>query len=437
MGKASAIARKLPVFRMGKVQSFFQKFLLAASLFMRNELLYHAAATAFFFLLSVTPIFLLLLLTFDDYLASFPGVADNFFAFLKNLSPNMDRDFLVRIGLLNVKTKAAGAIGIFNLVWAGCWILTAIQKGLEIVFKSQQARTTLVMTVLSLSALIILLGLAFLAAITSIGLNLTQAAATVVPFWGAVIGFFIPILKNLLPFLSAFLAVFFAYRYVPRARPSTRSSLGGALGCTLTVIMLHILMARFMTVTRFNLIYGVLGSLIMMLLWVHFTLVLFYFFAEYTYVSDNIDSLAIGRMYLLRSGQAIRGNKIERFLFKHPRRIVEKYARRYNAGETVFPEGERGCEIYYVYKGRVRICHKGPGSEQRIATIDEGEIFGEMAYLLNESRMATAVSDVEATLLILSPEIFEELLQVNQQFARDVIRQLSNRLRKLQLPEIP
>ena len=187
-----------------QVQFFFQKFMLTASLFLKNELLYHAAATAFFFLLSITPVFLLLLLTFNKYLASFPDISDNFFAFLKNLNANIDKDFLIRIGLIHVKAKVAGVIGLLNLLWAGCWILTAIQKGLEIVFKSQKMRTTLVMNVLSLLALTVMLGLAFLVAVISIGLNFFQAMMAENFFFQRLISSFLPVIRNLLPFFQFF-----------------------------------------------------------------------------------------------------------------------------------------------------------------------------------------------------------------------------------------
>ena len=420
-----------------QAQFFFQKFMLTSSLFLKNELLYHAAATAFFFLLSIAPIFLMLLLTFNTYLASFPDISDEFFAFFKNINSNIDKDFLVRIGLINVKAKVAGTIGLLNLLWAGCWILTAIQKGLEIVFKSQKIRTTLVMNVLSLLALTLLLGLAFLVALISIGLNFFQAMITDNVFLLRLIGSFMPVMRELLPFLSIFLMIFLSYRFVPGTKPATLSSLKGAFWCALAVILLHLLMARFLNVTRFDLIYGVLGSLILMLLWVHFTFVLYFFFAEYTYVSDNIDSLTIGRMFFFRSQPDIKAKKIERFLFKHPKRVFEKYAHHYRAGETIFSEGDHTTDIFYVYRGRISVYRKIAETQQRFASIEAGEIFGEMAYLLNEKRMATAISETESTALIISADIFEELLQVNQPFARDVIQQLSNRLGKIHLPEKP
>ena len=411
--------------------------MLTSSLFLKNELLYHAAASAFFFLLSIIPIFLLLLLTFNKYLASFPNISDDFFAFLKNINSNVDKDFLIRIGLINVKANVAGVIGILDLLWAGCWILTAIQKGLEIVFKSQKIRTTLVMNVLSLLALTVMLGLAFVVAVISIGLNFFQAMMADNIFFLSLISSFLPVIRNLLPFLSIFLLIFLSYRFVPGTKPTAKSSLKGALWCALAVILLHVLMARFFSVTHFNIIYGVLGSLILMLLWVHFTFVLYFFFAEYTYVSENIDSLTIGRMVFFQSQPDINGKIIERFLFKHPKRVFEKYARHYQAGEIICREGDDTTDIFYVYRGKISVYHEIEETQQLFAVIEAGEFFGEMAYLLHEKRMATAISETESTILIISSDIFEELLQVNQPFARDIIQQLSNRLRKIHLPERP
>jgi len=420
-----------------QVQFFFQKFILTSSLFLKNELIYHAAATAFFFLLSIAPIFLMLLLTFNTYLASFPDISDEIFAFFKNINPDINKEFLIRIGLINVRAKVAGTIGLLNLLWAGCWILTAIQKGLEIVFKSQKTRTTLVMNVLSLLALTLMLGLAFLVALISIGLNFFQAMIADNVFLLRLIGSFKPVMRDLLPFVSIFLMIFLSYRFVPGTKPTTLSSLKGAFWCAVAIVLLHLLMARFLNVTRFNLIYGVLGSLILMLLWVHFTFVLYFFFAEYIYVSDNIDSLTIGRMFFFHSQPDIKAKKIEKFLFKHPKRVFEKYARHYRAGEIIFSEDEHTTDIYYVYRGRISVHSRIAETQQLSAAVETGEIFGEMAYLLNEKRMATAISATESTVLVISADIFEELLQVNQPFARDVIRQLSNRIRTIQLPGNP
>jgi len=197
------------------------------------------------------------------------------------------------------------------------------------------------------------------------------------------------------------------------------------------------LFSRFFSITQFNVIYGVLGSLILMVLWVHFCFVLFFFFAEYVFVSDKIDVLVLERMYFFRLRQDIKGKKIEKFLFRHPKRIFEKYARRYKPGEILFREGDRGTDIYFIYSGSIGISRTIDGVEHKLATLEEGEVFGEMAYLLNESRTATAIAETESVLIVIIPDIFEELLQADNIFSRNVIQLLTNRLRKTHLPEKP
>ena len=418
-------------------QIFLQKIILSINLFLKNELLNHAGAAAFFFLLSVTPIFLLLLLSFDHYLISYPYVSDNFFVFLKNVNENLDKNFLIKMGLLNVKATAIGVFGLLNLLWAGRWILTSIHRGLRIAFPAETISTPMVMKILSFFILSILLLISVLVTFVSIGFNFFQFFIPDNLIGQTFFEFLLPAIRRFLPFLIAFIVIFLTYRFVPVKKPTTVSSLIGAVWCALAIILLQMLFSRFFSITQFNVIYGVLGSLILMVLWVHFCFVLFFFFAEYVFVSDKIDVLVLERMYFFRLRQDIKGKKIEKFLFRHPKRIFEKYARRYKPGEILFREGDRGIDIYFIYSGSIGISRAIDGVEHKLATLKEGEVFGEMAYLLNESRTATAIAETESVLIVIIPDIFEELLQADNIFSRNVIQLLTNRLRKTHLPEKP
>lgn len=420
-----------------RFQVCLQKIILSINLFLKNELLNHAGAAAFFFLLSVTPVFLLLLLSFNHYLISYPYISDNFFSFLKSVNENLDRDFLTKFGLLNVKTTAIGIFGFLNLLWAGRWILTSIHRGLRIAFPAEMISTPIVMKIFSFLILSILLLLSVLVAFISIGFNFFQFFLPDNLIGQTFFQSFLPLIRRFFPFLIAFLVIFLTYRFVPIKKPTNISSLIGAFWCALAIILLQMLFFRFFRVTPFNVIYGVLGSLILMVLWVHFCFVLFFFFAEYVFVSDKIDVLVLERMYFFRLKQDIKGKKIEKFLFRHPRRIFEKYARRYKSGETIFRQGDRGTDIYFIYSGSIGISRKNDGIEHELAILEEGEVFGEMAYLLNESRTATAIANTDSVLIVIMPDVFEELLQVNATFSRNVIQLLTDRLRKTHLPEKP
>jgi len=411
-------------------QVFLQKISLSVDLFIKNELFNHAGAAAFFFLLSIPPFFLLLLIAFDRYMSSYAEASAIFFEFMKNIHENLDKDFLVKIGLLNVNTTAIGILGLLNLLWAGRAILTAIQRGLGVVFPADKIRPPMVTNIFSLIILSLLSLVSILITFISIGLNFVQNLLSDNVIIQTFFQSLLPVIRRSLPLFIIVLLIFLAYRFVPAKRPKTSSSLIGALGCAVSIFLVHILFSKFFTVTGYSVIYGVLGSLILMLLWVYFSFVLFFFFAEYTFVADKLEVLVLERMYLFRGQQDTKGKKIEKFLFSHPARIFEKYARRYKPGEILFREGENSTDIFFVDRGGVDIFRKVEDRDHKIATIIEGRVFGEMAYLLQESRTATAITATDSILLILTPDIFEDLLKTSATFARDVIQVLCDRLRK-------
>ena len=411
-------------------QVFLQKISLSVDLFIKNELFNHSGAAAFFFLLSIPPFFLLLLIAFDRYMSSYPGASAIFFEFMKNINENLDKDFLVKIGLLNVKTTAIGILGLLNLLWAGRAILTAIQRGLGVVFPADKIRPPMVTNIISLIILSLLFLVSILITFISIGLNFVQNLLSGNVIIQTFFQSLLPFIRRSLPLFIIVLLIFLAYRFAPAKRPKTSSSLIGALGCAVSIFLVHILFSKVFTVTRYSVIYGVLGSLILMVLWVYFSFVLFFFFAQYTFVADKLEVLVLERMYLFRGQQDTKGKKIEKFLFSHPARIIEKYARRYKPGEILFREGENSTDIFFVDRGGVDIFRKVEDRDHKIATIPEGRVFGEMAYLLQESRTATAITATDSILLILTDDIFEDLLKTSAPFARDVIQVLCDRLRK-------
>lgn len=415
------------------LQIFLQKISLSITLFIKNELFNHAGAAAFFFLLSIPPVFLLLLIAFDRYLVSYAGASAILFDFLKNINQNLDKDLLIKIGLLNIKTTAIGLFGLINLLWAGRAILTAIQRALGIIFPAEKIRPPLVVNILSFIILSILLVASLLITFASIGLLFFKNLLADHVFVQTLLQSLMPVIRHVFPFLIIVLLIFLAYRFVPPQKPQTVSSLISAIGCALSIFLVHFLFSGFFTVTRYSVIYGALGSLILMVIWVYFSFLLFFFFAEYTFVSDKLDVLVLERMYLFRLKQDVKAKKIEKFLFNHPKRIFEKYARRYGPGETIFNEGDNSMDIYYVEQGRINISRKINGKEHKIATIREGRVFGEMAYLLNESRTATAITETDSILFVILPDVFEELLQANTIFSRDVIQLLCDRLHRAQL----
>ncbi len=70
---------------------------------------------------------------------------------------------------------------------------------------------------------------------------------------------------------------------------------------------------------------------------------------------------------------------------------------------VIFRKGDKGSDAFVVLKGQVDILGKGAdGKLKTFASLQEGELFGEMALLNNSIRTANAVTKEGCELLVIS-----------------------------------
>jgi len=75
--------------------------------------------------------------------------------------------------------------------------------------------------------------------------------------------------------------------------------------------------------------------------------------------------------------------------------------RTFDAGKTVFREGDTGREAFLVKRGRVTLSRCLEGTETVLETVGVGAVFGEMAVIGNAPRSATAVAEEETDLVVI------------------------------------
>lgn len=95
------------------------------------------------------------------------------------------------------------------------------------------------------------------------------------------------------------------------------------------------------------------------------------------------------------------------------------------AGKVMTREGEPGREFFVILEGRAKVSRRG----RRIATLERGAFFGEMALLDQGPRSATVEAESPMTLLVLSDRNFFALVEELPSVTRGILRGLAVRLR--------
>ena len=85
---------------------------------------------------------------------------------------------------------------------------------------------------------------------------------------------------------------------------------------------------------------------------------------------------------------------------------------RYGPGEDVVAEGDPGDSFYMIARGRVEVIRtQESGEEERLARLDDGDHFGEVALVTGEPRNATVRTVTLCIVLVLDRSDFLDLLR--------------------------
>lgn len=103
----------------------------------------------------------------------------------------------------------------------------------------------------------------------------------------------------------------------------------------------------------------------------------------------------------------------------------------FRAMELIFDEGQEGDAAYLITSGEVQI-RRGVRSDspEVLATLRQGEIFGEMALCINDKRTAAALATKPTRLIAISRDAFEKRLSSVDPVMRKIVILLTRRLKQ-------
>jgi CRP/FNR family cyclic AMP-dependent transcriptional regulator len=103
----------------------------------------------------------------------------------------------------------------------------------------------------------------------------------------------------------------------------------------------------------------------------------------------------------------------------------------FDAGETVFQEGDFGDRLYVVRSGLVEISKKIDGHRVVVGYVGGGEIFGELALLDGERRMGTARATLDTVCAVMPQGDLRRRLAHSDPFVREIVGVLARGIRSL------
>ena len=101
------------------------------------------------------------------------------------------------------------------------------------------------------------------------------------------------------------------------------------------------------------------------------------------------------------------------------------------AGEVVFRQGDKGVDMFVIRSGVVEIS-RGHGPDRTVmATLRQGDFFGEMSLLESMPREADATAVTHTELLVITQGGLLVRLRRDPSFAVEMLHKLSGRVRSL------
>ncbi len=100
------------------------------------------------------------------------------------------------------------------------------------------------------------------------------------------------------------------------------------------------------------------------------------------------------------------------------------------AGDTLFEEGDLGDRMYIITQGELQVFKAMDDEPRLLATLKEGDFFGELSLVIRDGRRTATVKAAQDTHLIaILQEDFHKLLKQRPTMAYAMVQELGERLR--------
>ena len=101
----------------------------------------------------------------------------------------------------------------------------------------------------------------------------------------------------------------------------------------------------------------------------------------------------------------------------------------YKDGDIIFEENSVGREMYIILTGKAKVIKERGDVETTLATLEEGDFFGEMSLFDNSPRSATVKALGDVKLLEINQKNFLKKISRDPSLAFRMLEKMSQRIR--------
>ncbi len=379
-----------------------------------------AAAIALYAILSAIPLFILTIVAAGFVFNSYPHIQ-------ADITEAISRGFfseklLAQLGQIEKKRNLLGWAGVLGLIWLSSAIFDSMATALNIIFRSQKKRNFFRAKLLAIS----MIPLAWIVGIASVAISYITALLVSQPaLFMESLGFSLSavsavLLRYVVPYLITTLFFIIVYRVIPTARIRLSVAVAGsAIAALLLEIAKQFFTWYVANYTRYDVIFGSLEAVVILVIGVFYIALIFLFCAEMMSSYQRRD-------ILLLEGAILNPHKS---ILKVDERLFKKFGRAYEKDSIVFNEGDSGHEMFYVLSGRIFLEKVDCQIKKVLAEMGPGKYFGEMAALIDISRSATARAIEHSHLAVIDGNTFRDMLRESQDVALHMLKEFSRRLK--------
>jgi nitroimidazol reductase NimA-like FMN-containing flavoprotein (pyridoxamine 5'-phosphate oxidase superfamily) len=103
-----------------------------------------------------------------------------------------------------------------------------------------------------------------------------------------------------------------------------------------------------------------------------------------------------------------------------------------DAGDVIVRQGAPADKFFIIVEGEVEVVHDQDGEARRVATLSDGQFFGEMAILRDTPRSATVRATSPTTIFAMERDAFRSLVAQSLGTTEDFDRVIQQRLAEIQ-----